>query len=80
MASPQIDDTHLQTLAAEGLTATAIAKRLDLPRSTVRDRLKKLDPASLPSPTEDMAPHNLALVCPAMDVGMMADLQELIAW
>ena len=52
MATPQIDDTQLQTFAAEGLSPTEIAKRLSLPRSTVRDRLKRLDLASLPSPSE----------------------------
>lgn len=47
MATPHIDETQLQALAAEGLSPTEIAKRLGIPRSTVRDRLKKLDAAPL---------------------------------
>lgn len=43
MASPHIDETQLQALTAEGLSPTEIAKRLGIPRSTVHDRLKKLD-------------------------------------
>jgi DNA-binding IclR family transcriptional regulator len=43
MASPHIDEIQLQALAAEGLSPTDIARQLGLPRSTVRDRLKKLD-------------------------------------
>ena len=47
MATPHIDETQLQALVAEGLSPTEIAKRLGIPRSTIRDRLKKLD-ATLP--------------------------------
>ena len=80
MATPQIDDTQLQTLAAEGLSPTEIAKRLSLPRSTVRDRLKRLDLASLPSPTEDVSTHGGLPVYNDELITMMSDLTEIVTW
>jgi hypothetical protein len=80
MASPQIDDTQLRSLAAEGISQTAIAQRLGLPRSTVRDRLKKLDPVTSPdtstvAPTEGIPP-----VYDDLLITLMPDLQELVTW
>ena len=80
MASPQIDDTQIQTLAAEGLSPTEIAKRLGLPRSTVRDRLKRLDLASLPPPTEDVSTPRVPPVYDDLLLAMMGDLTEIVAW
>jgi hypothetical protein len=78
MASPQINDTQLHTLAAEGLSPTEIAKRLGLPRSTVRDRLKRLDLASLPSPTEDVSTQGGLPVYNDELISMISDLTEIV--
>ena len=43
MAPPQIEDTQLRTLHGQGHSQAEIARILGMPRSTVRDRLKKLD-------------------------------------
>ena len=61
MASPQIDDSQLRSLVAEGLSPTEIAKRLGLPRSTVRDRLKKLDLAPPPDTSLPQCPQKVYL-------------------
>ena len=53
MASPQIDDLQLSSLVAEGLSQNEIARRLGVPRSTIRNHLKKLE---LPVPYESPAP------------------------
>ena len=80
MATSQIDDTQLQTLAAEGLSPTEIAKRLGIPRSTVRDRLKKLDTASTSEVTPEVSTQGIPHVYNDMLVTMMGDLQELVTW
>jgi DNA-binding Lrp family transcriptional regulator len=80
MASPQIDDVQLSSLAAEGLSQNAIAKRLGLPRSTVRDRLKKLDLASVPDTTPAVSTQGIPYVYNDMLITMINDLQELVAW
>ena len=80
MASPQIDDTQLHALAAEGLSPTEIAKRLGLPRSTVRDRLKRLDLAALPPPTEDVSTQRVPPVYDDLLLTMMSDLTEIVTW
>ena len=38
-----ITDAELQQLLSEGLTATAIAQRTGIPRSTLRRRIAKFD-------------------------------------
>jgi transposase len=80
MATSQIDDTQLQALAAEGLSPTEIAKRLGIPRSTVRDRLKKLDTASTSEVTPEVSTQGIPHVYNDMLVTMMGDLQELVTW
>jgi hypothetical protein len=80
MAPTQIDDLQLSSLAAEGLSQTEIAKRLGLPRSTVRDRLKRLDLASVPNTTTAMSTQGIPHVYNDMLVTMMNDLQELVIW
>jgi IS30 family transposase len=80
MASPHIDATQLQALAAEGLSPTEIAKRLGIPRSTVRDRLKKLDAAPPPEATPEVSTQGVPQVYSDMLLSMMSDLQELVLW
>lgn len=80
MATPQIDDTQLQALATEGLSPTEIAKRLGLPRSTVRDRLKKLEPATSPDTTVSVSTEGIPHVYNDMLVTMITDLQEVVIW
>jgi Homeodomain-like domain len=80
MATSQIDDTQLQALAAEGISPTEIAKRLGIPRSTVRDRLKKLDTAPPPEVTPEVSTQGIPHVYNDMLVTMMGDLQELVTW
>jgi predicted transcriptional regulator len=80
MAPTQIDDLQLSSLAAEGLSQTEIAKRLGLPRSTVRDHLKRLDLASVPITTTTMSTQGIPNVYNDMLVTMMNDLQELVIW
>jgi hypothetical protein len=55
---------------------TEIAKRLGIPRSTVRDHLKKLDAIPPPHTSTQATPT----VYSNMLVEMMPDLQELITW
>jgi transposase len=80
MAPPQIDDTQLRTLHGQGHSQAEIARILGMPRSTVRDRLKKLDLASptllVPSTSTQSRPR----VYNDMLVDMMKELQELVAW
>src|SRR5262249_19888139 len=87
MERPTITDDQLRTLAAEDLSQSEIAKRLGMPRTTVRDRLKKLQESGHPSP----APHPMYDPGPQStqgipDVhtdileGMMTDLQDLVTW
>jgi hypothetical protein len=80
MAPTHIDDTQLRTLAAEGLSQYEIAKRLGIPRSTIRDRLKKLDTASLPSTAPGMSTTGIPHVYFNMLPEMMDDLQEIVGW
>jgi Homeodomain-like domain len=80
MTSPHIDDTQLQALAAEGLSPTEIAKRLGIPRSTIRDRLKKLDAAPPPEATPEVSTQGVPQVYSDMLLTMMSDLQELVLW
>jgi hypothetical protein len=80
MASTTIDDDQLQTLAAEGLTQTEIAKRLGIPRSTLRDRLKKLGTAPPLDATAEASTASIRDVHNDMLEGMMDDLQEIVAW
>src|SRR5262249_16823868 len=80
MAPTQIDNVQLSSLPAEGLSQNEIAKRLGLPRSTVRDRLKKLDLASVPDITPSVSTQGIPHVYNDMLVTMMADLQEIVTW
>ena len=80
MATPQIDETQLQALAAEGLSPTEIGKRLGLPRSIVRDRLKKLETAPPSEVTPEVSTQGVPQVYNDMLVTMMGDLQELVTW
>jgi Winged helix-turn-helix DNA-binding len=80
IAPTQSDETQLRTLAAEGLSPIEIAKRLGLPRSTVRDRLKKLDLAPPPETTASASTEGTPNVYDGMLEGIMADLRELVGW
>ena len=80
MATPHIDETQLQALAAEGLSPTEIAKRLGIPRSTVRDRLKNLDAAPPPETTLVVSTPGVPQVYGEMLITMINDLQELVVW
>jgi len=80
MASTQIDDTQLQTLVAEGLSQTEIAKQLGIPRSTVRDRLKKLDLAPSPEVIPEVSTQGVPPVSNGIPITMISDLQEVVAW
>ena len=80
MAAPQIDDAQLRALQAEGLSQYEIAKRLGVPRSTVRDRLKKLEPAISPDTTPAVSTEGIPHVYNEMLVTMMSDLQEIVTW
>ena len=75
-----IDDTQLRALVAEGLTPTAIAQRLELPRSTVRDRLKKLDFPAPRDPSPDTSTECTPSVYTDVVIGLIPALQELAAW
>lgn len=80
MASPHIDEIQLQALAAEGLSPTNIARQLSLPRSTVRDRLKKLDTAPPSEVTPHVSTEGIPQVYGEWLLTMMNDLQELVTW
>ena len=75
-----VDDAQLRTLAAEGFSPTEIATRLRIPRSTVRDRLKKLDLASSPDTPIPVSTEGLPPVYNDMLITMISDLQELVTW
>jgi predicted ArsR family transcriptional regulator len=91
MAPTQIDDNQLRTLQAEGLSQNEIAKRLGVPRSTVRDRLKKLDMAPTADTTSPVSiqgipdvytesTQSIPDVYKDMLITMISDLQEMVAW
>ncbi len=80
MSPTQINDTQLQTLAAEGLSQTEIAKQLGIPRSTIRDRLKKLDTTSPTDTTPEVSTQSIPKVYNDMLITMISDLQEVVAW
>lgn len=80
MDSPPTNDTQLQALVAEGLSQTEIAKRLGIPRSTIRDRLKRLDQATLPPSIPPMSTQGIHNIHTEMFQDMMADLHELVLW
>ena len=80
MASPQIDDSQLRSLVAEGLSPTEIAKRLGLPRSTVRERLQKLDLAPPPGIPAAVSTDGIPHVYNAMLLTMIPALQEMVTW
>jgi predicted ArsR family transcriptional regulator len=94
MAAPQIDAAQLRALQAEGLSQNEIAKRLGAPRSTVRDRLKTLEPSTSldtttvvstePATSLDttavMSTEGIPNVYKDMIVTMMNDLQEIVVW
>jgi hypothetical protein len=71
-----VDDAQLRALVAEGLNPTTIAQRLGLPRSTVRDRLKKL---GLPS-SPDTSTEGIPSVYTDVVIGLIPALQEMAAW
>ena len=80
MAPTEMDNNQLRTLAADGLSPYAIAKRLGLPPSTVRDRLKKLHVASPSDPPTRISTQSTPSVHTDVLAGMMSDLQDLVAW
>jgi helix-turn-helix protein len=80
MASPHIDEIQLQALAAEGLSPTDIARQLGLPRSTVRDRLKKLHSPPPSEVTPYVPTEGIPQVYGEWLITMMNDLQELVTW
>src|SRR5262249_6426039 len=80
MASTQSDEAQLRTLAAEGLSQNEIAKRLDLPRSTVRDRIKKLGLTPPPDLAVQMSTQGIPYVHTDTLASMMPHLQELVTW
>jgi len=80
MASPHVDATQLQTLVAEGLSPTEIARQLGLPRSTVRDRLKKLDTAPPPEAIPEVSIQGVPQVYSDVLLSIIGDLQELVLW
>src|SRR5262249_45414850 len=80
MSPTQTDNAQLRSLAAEGLSQYEIAKRLGLPRSTVRDRLKKLNLTSPLDTTVGMSTEGTPYVHTTMPVSMMEDLHELVTW
>jgi Homeodomain-like domain len=79
-----VDADKILALHAEGLSQTEIARRLDIPPSTLRDRLKKLGLSGFPV-TAPAAPPTTGIpqAIPQSDVrliSMISDLQELVAW
>ena len=79
-----VDADKILALHAEGLSQTEIARRLDIPPSTLRDRLKKLGLSGSPliAPTAPPA-TGIPQAIPQSDVRlitMISDLQELVAW
>jgi hypothetical protein len=80
MSPTPIDEAQLRILHEQGRSQYEIARLLNVPRSTVRDRLKKLALAAppdtpVPTPTQGTPDvHNGVLVA------MLADLQELVDW
>ena len=80
MASPHVDATQLQTLVAEGLSSTEIARQLGLPRSTDRDRLKKLDTAPPPEAIPEVSIQGVPQVYSDVLLSIIGDLQELVLW
>src|SRR5262245_20783125 len=80
MAPTQSDDDQLRARAGEGLTEAELAKRLGVPRSTVRDRLKKLGTALPLDVTAGASPARIPRVHHTLLEGMREDLQEIIAW
>ena len=80
MTAAHIDETQLQVLVAEGLSQAEIAKRLGIPRTTIRDRLKKLKQVPPLSATADTSTHGIHTVHTDVLEGMMANLQELVTW
>jgi len=80
MASSQTDDTQLRMLHEQGHSQTEIARLLNIPRSTVRDRLKKLDQSPSPDTTPAMSTEGILSVYNSMFEGMMTDLHEIVAW
>ena len=79
-----VDADKILALHAEGLSQTEIARRLDIPPSTLRDRLKKLGVSGSPV-TAPAAPPTTGIpqAIPQSDVrliSMISDLQELVAW
>jgi IS30 family transposase len=79
-----VDADKILALHAEGLSQTEIARRLNIPPSTLRDRLKKLGLARSRITPPTVSPFTaMPQAIPQTDVRlitMISDLQELVAW
>ena len=77
-----ITDAELQQLLNEGLSQTQIARRTNIPRSTLRRRLAKLGTPQAPTGTPDKGtPKVYAGVQTAVEFAeSWEEFQEMLAW
>jgi hypothetical protein len=80
-----VDDDALRQFIAEGLSQREISRRLGIPRSTLQDRLKRLQVIPVHRGTPTMFPRgtpevDLSPQTPAELRAITSDLLEVAAW
>jgi winged helix-turn-helix DNA-binding protein len=86
--SAAIDDQQLRSLLEQGVSQREIARRLGIPRSTLHDHLKRLQPAEVHRGTPQVIPRGFprppqvdhAPETPAELDAIKADLLEVVQW
>jgi transposase-like protein len=84
----EIDDAQLHALLEQGLSQREVARRLGVPRSTLQDHLKRLQPVEVHRGTPTVMPRRVprppqrdrAPQTPAELEAITADLLELVQW
>jgi len=78
----EITDTELQNLISQGLSQNEIARRTNIPRSTLRRRLEKLGTPQVYSGTQDEGMPNVyqGTQIPDEPTETGNELQEMLAW
>ena len=69
-----IDETHVQELLAKGISEREIARQLDIPRTTLKRHIAKLNIPVVHKGTHDSVPLAAELAA------SQDDLQEMLAW
>jgi hypothetical protein len=82
---PEVDENKLRKLLAQKLPQREMAKRLNVPRTTLQRMMKALDAApsskgAVPAPTDGLPVVDMGKLTPAEVEAVRGDFWELMAW